>query len=190
MQSDPDITELLEAADSGDPTAFQQLYDRTYNELRRLAHHVRAPGHQTLSTTALVHEAYLKLVPGEGLLARDRVHFFRIAARAMRQVLVDAARRRATRERGNAMLGGEAAMATSVRLSAEVLDLENALGELESLSPRQAEVVECRFYGGLSVEETAAALGVSSPTVKRDWRIARAWLAQTLDARTPRATST
>ena len=189
MQNDHTVTQLLQAADSGDRAAFQQLYVRTYDELRRLAHRVRSSGYQTLNTTALVHEAYIKLVPGEGLLAQDRVHFFRIAARAMRQVLVDAARRRATRERGNAVLGVEGMLSSSHRISAEVLDLESALIELESLSPRQAEVVECRFYAGLSVEETAAALGVSTPTVKRDWRIARAWLAQALDSSPPPAAS-
>lgn len=185
MLNEHTVTQLLQAADAGDSAAFQRLYARAYDELRRLAHRVRQPGHQTLNTTALVHEAYLKMVPGNGLLARDRVHFFRIAARAMRQVLVDAARRRATRERGNAILGVEAMVSSSDRLSAEVLDLEAALVELESLSPRQAEVVECRFFAGLSVEETAAALGVSTPTVKREWRVARAWLAQALGAAPP-----
>ncbi len=190
MQNDHTVTQLLQAADSGDRAAFQQLYARTYDELRRLAHRVRGgPANQTLNTTALVHEAYLKLVPGAGLLARDRVHFFRIAARAMRQVLVDAARRRATRERGKVVLGVEAMLSSSDRVTAEVLDLENALVELESLSPRQAEVVECRFFAGLSVEETAAALGVSTPTVKREWRVARAWLAQALDATPPTASA-
>ncbi|MGH7445146.1 MAG: ECF-type sigma factor, partial [Longimicrobiales bacterium] len=176
MLNEHTVTQLLQAADSGDRAAFQRLYERTYDELRRLAHRVREGGNQTLNTTALVHEAYLKLVPGDGLIAHDRVHFFRIAARAMRQVLVDAARRRATRARGNVLLGVEAMLAAPDRVSADVLDLETALVELESLSPRQAEVVECRFFAGLSVEETAAALGVSSPTVKRDWRVARAWL--------------
>lgn len=186
MLNEHTVTQLLQAADSGDRAAFQRLYERTYDELRRLAHRVReGPACQTLNTTALVHEAYLKLVPGEGLIAHDRVHFFRIAARAMRQVLVDAARRRATRARGNVLLGVEAMLAESDRVSADVLDLEAALVELESLSPRQAEVVECRFFAGLSVEETAAALGVSSPTVKRDWRVARAWLAQALGPAAP-----
>ncbi len=181
MPDEQTVTQLLQAADAGDGAAFEQLYACTYDQLRRLAHRVRQSNQQTLNTTALVHEAYLKLVPGEGLLARDRIHFFRIAARAMRQVLVDAARRRATRERGNVVLGADALAAAGTRLSAEVLDLENALVELESLSPRQANVVECRFFAGLSVDETAQALGVSAPTVKREWRVARAWLAQALD---------
>lgn len=189
MQNEQSVTQLLQAADSGDGAAFQQLYELTYDELRRLAHRVRQSNQQTLNTTALVHEAYLKLVPGANLLAQDRIHFFRIAARAMRQVLVDAARRRATRERGNVLLGVDALASDAGRLSAEVLDLENALVELESLSPRQANVVECRFFAGLSVEETAAALGVSTPTVKREWRVARAWLAQALGGPQPRTSA-
>ncbi|HEX2168395.1 MAG TPA: ECF-type sigma factor [Longimicrobiales bacterium] len=180
--NDDTVTQLLRAADSGDREAFQRLYVRTYDELRRLAHRVRDnPGQQTLNTTALVHEAYMKLVPGAGAIANDRVHFFRIAARAMRQVLVDAARRRATRNRGNALLAVETVF-TAERMSHDVLDLESALVELESISPRQTEVIECRFFAGLSVEETAAALGISTPTVKREWRVARAWLAQALSS--------
>ena len=150
MSSEHTVTQLLQAAEAGDDAAFQQLYARTYEELRRLAHHIR-PGGATLNTTALVHEAYLKLVPGTPLLARDRVHFFRIAARAMRQVLVDAARRRSTRRRAEPVLLADAPHDDGQRLAAEVLDLENALAELETLSKRQAEVVECRFFAGLAV---------------------------------------
>lgn len=178
--NDHTVTRLLAAADAGDRSAFQELYALTYDELRRLAHRVRnQPGQQTLNTTALVHEAYVKLAPGSGGLANDRVHFFRIAARAMRQVLVDAARRRATRNRGNALLAMETVVAAE-RISHDILDLETALVGLEAISRRQAEVIECRFFAGLTVEETATALGVSTPTVKREWRVARAWLAQSL----------
>ena len=182
--SDETITALLRAAGSGDGYAFQRVYELSYDELRRLAHVVRAShSGETINTTALVHEAYLKLVPGEGLVVRDRVHFFRIAARAMRQVLVDAARRRSTRRRGLEVLSPELAAADKGEsLSTDVLALDAALRELESVSPRQASVVECRFFAGLSVEETAEALAVSTPTVKRDWRIARAFLAQSLGA--------
>ena len=181
MVDTAEITLLLDAARGGDRGALDSVLATLYQELHGMARRQLAGqyGH-TLDATALVHEAYLKLVPGTGLLARDRIHFFRIAARAMRQVLVDAARRRATRDRGNLLLYVEAIAGTAERLSLEVLDLENALVELEALSPRQANVVECRFFAGLSVEETAEALGVSSPTVKREWRIARAWLAQAL----------
>lgn len=181
MEAHDTIASLLQAADSGDEAAFGQIYERTYDELRRLAHRVReGRSGLTLDTTALVHEAYLKLMPGGSLVVNDRVHFFRIAARAMRQVLIDAARRRATRDRKLAALRIEAEAPDADRLAADVLELEHALRELESVSPRQAEVVVCRFFAGLSVEDTAAALGVSTPTVKRDWRVARAWLASAL----------
>jgi RNA polymerase sigma factor (TIGR02999 family) len=187
MSAPPAVTELLSAAGAGDEAAIRQLYTLTYEELRRLAHRIRA-GHaaQTLNTTALVHEAYLKLVPGRGLQIRDRVHFFRIAARAMRQVLIDAARRRATRERGLVALGVTGGDVSGTdRLAADAVALGTALEQLERLNPRQAEVIECRFFAGLSVEDTAAALGISTPTVKRDWRVARAWLAHALDAADP-----
>jgi RNA polymerase sigma factor (TIGR02999 family) len=182
METHDTITRLLQAAESGDEAAFRKVYERAYDELRRLAHRVReGRSGLTLDTTALVHEAYLKLVPGEGLVVRDRAHFFRIAARAMRQVLIDAARRRTTRDRQLASLRVEAEASESGRLAADVLELEHAVRELESVNPRQAEVVVCRFFAGLSVEDTATALGVSTPTVKRDWRIARAWLACALE---------
>jgi RNA polymerase sigma-70 factor, ECF subfamily len=179
---DGSITQLLQAASSGDELAFQRLYELSYQELRRLAHAVRY-GQQsdTVNTTALVHEAYLKLVPGGGLYARDRIHFFRIAARAMRQVLIDLARRRATRQRSLHLLHTRSGSGHT-ELSLSVLGLDTALRELEAAFPRQADVVECRFFGGLSVEETAAALDVSAPTVKRDWRLARAFLSQALGA--------
>lgn len=181
MESHDSSTWSLRATDAGDEAEFQAVYERAYDELRRLAHRVReGRGAATLDTTALVHEAYLKLVPGEGLVVRDRVHFFRIAARAMRQVLIDAARRRSTRDRKLAALRIEVEGAEADRIAADILELEGALRELETVSPRQAEVVVCRFFAGLSVEDTAVALGVSTPTVKRDWRVARAWLASAL----------
>jgi RNA polymerase sigma factor (TIGR02999 family) len=183
METEETVTQLLHAAGSGDEQAFQRLYERTYAELRSRAHQIRRDrADATLNTTALVHEAYLKLVPGDGLLATDRVHFFRIAARAMRQVLVDAARRRSTRRRGFERVAAEQAVPDprNDALSADVLMLDTALRELEAISPRQASVVECRFFAGLSVEDTATALSISTPTVKRDWRIARAWLAQAM----------
>lgn len=180
MANDQTLSQLLQAAESGDQAAFRELYSLLYEELRRLARCVRGGGYHTLNTTSLVHEAYLKLVPGSVIPVKDRIHFFRIAGRAMRQVLVDAARRRSTRERGNQRLALETEAAVSDQVSAELLDLEEALVELDALNPRQARVVECRYFAGLSQEETAIALGVSVPTVKRDWRVARAWLAQAL----------
>lgn len=179
-----EITELLAAAGSGDELAARRIYERSYDELRRLARAVRfGRASETINTTALVHEAYLKLLPGGGMQAQDRVHFLRIAARAMRQILVDAARRRATRRRGReAMSVAGSLQDDRVAMSVDVVALDTALSELESVSPRQAQVVECRFFAGLSVEETAATLGISPPTVKRDWRVARAFLAHSLGA--------
>lgn len=180
MSEDP-ITLLVRAAGSGDDRAFERLFELSYDELRRLAHAVRRDrSSDTIDTTGLVHEAYLKLVPSNGLLVRDRIHFFRIAARAMRQVLVDAARRRGTRRRALEVLGSEGATNDAFRRSADVLALDAALTDLEAVNARQASVVECRFFGGLTVEETAEALEISTPTVKRDWRVARAFLAHTL----------
>lgn len=180
MQNSRTITHLLEATSSGDDAASNRLYELTYEQLRGLARRIRSGNRgQTVNTTALVHEAYFKLLPGGAATATDRVHFFRIAARAMRQVLIDAARRRATRDHGALLIDNAAT--DSGRVSAEVLDLERALCDLEAINPRHAAIVECRFFAGLSVEETAAALGVSEPTVKRDWRVARAWLAEKLD---------
>ena len=163
------ITTLLQKAQRGSTEAFDALYSLVYDELRRLAHAVRrGRGDATLSTTALVHEAYFRLLPSKEVAWQDRAHFFRVAARAMRQVLVRAAKRRQAQKRG----GGQLTIAFDERMHAPVaadqfLALNAALGELESMHPRQAQVVECRFFAGLSVEETATALGVSAPTYRR-----------------------
>ncbi len=143
----------------------------------------RSGASETINTTALVHEAYVKLLPSKALSWNDRSHFFGVAARAMRQVLVRAAQQRPAKKRG----AGKAAVAFvegvhgGVLDPEKVLDRDYALGSLEEVNPGQARVVECRFLAGLSVEETAEARGVSTPTVKRDWRFARAWLAEALD---------
>jgi RNA polymerase sigma factor (TIGR02999 family) len=182
-----DVTALLQAAHDGDADAFRRLYARLYDELRRLARTVRAArGADTINTTALVHEAYVKLAPARGLGVRDRAHFMKIAARAMRQVLVDAARRRQTRAARRPALEAAGAEASELDvLSEDVVALDRALSTLAEISPRQANVVECRFFAGLSIEDTAAALDVSAPTVKRDWRIARTWLAHQLGGFSP-----
>jgi RNA polymerase sigma factor (TIGR02999 family) len=173
-----DVTVLLQAARDGDPDAFRMVYERLYDELRRLARTVRAGrGADTVNTTALVHEAYLKLAPASGLPVKDRLHFMQIAARAMRQILVDAARRRRTRASHQPALEAGTDGRAIPPLHEDMLTLDRALTALAGISPRQANVVECRFFAGLSVEDTAAALDVSPPTVKRDWRVARAWLA-------------
>jgi RNA polymerase sigma factor (TIGR02999 family) len=177
------VTLLLEAARAGDERAMDQLFRVVYEELHRLARVVRVGrAGATLNTTALVHEAYVKLIPSRDLDWQGRAHFFRVVARAMRQVLCNAAEARMAQKRG----GGLAAVTLGEQVGSgpadpeTVIGLERALVELEALDPRQARIVECRFYAGLSVEETAEALGISVPTVKRDWRAARAWLARAL----------
>lgn len=184
-----EITRLLRAAQDGDRAAFDQVYHNVYQELRRLARAVRSgSGAATLNTTALVHEAYMKLVPGPRGRVADRDHFFGIAARAMRQVLVDAARKRKAVRRGAGMtmlpLDASAELARGENPLAippdDILALDDALKQLQEWNPRQASVVEFRVFAGLSIPETARALGVSEPTVKRDWQTARAWLAHAL----------
>lgn len=182
-----EITRLLESASSGNGEAFDRVFRVVYDELRGLARLVRrGRASETLNTTALVHEAYLRLLPSQGLAWQGRSHFMGVAARAMRQVLVRAAERRSAIKRGGGdepvslvesqhqRLGGDVGQVEPER----ILVLDAALSRLEALSPRQARVVECRFFAGLSVEETAQALSVSEPTVKRDWSAARAWLAR------------
>jgi RNA polymerase sigma factor (TIGR02999 family) len=176
------VAALIEAARAGDPTAFDELFAAIYHELRGLAHVVGGDRmDRTLTTTEMVHEAYLKLLPSRGTAWEGRQHFLRVAARAMRQLLVDGARRRAVRRREAERLGAELALGTATDLAPEdLVALDDALQRLQALSPRQASVVECRLFAGLSVEETAAALDVSAPTVKRDWRTASAWLTHEL----------
>lgn len=168
-----DLATLLDAARAGDPDASASLFAATYDELRRLAgrvRHGRAPA--TLNTTALVHEAYLKLA--DGASAESRAHFLALAAKAMRHVLVDEARRRGAVKRGG---GAEHVELRETLVGAmppeEILALDEALDRLAALDERAAAVVECRFYGGLTVEETAAALDLSPRTVERAWRAAR-----------------
>lgn len=186
--SPPDVTRLLRSAAAGDEAAFDRVFQAVYEELRRLARHVRrGRAGETINTTALVHEAYLRLVPSRELEWEGRSHFMGVAARAMRQVLVRAAERKTALKRGSGKAdvslddAPAGALAEGSGVAPEgVLALDAALDRLEKLSPRQARVVECRYFAGMSVEETGEALGVSEPTVKRDWRAARAWLAREL----------
>lgn len=177
-----DTTELLlRGAREGEKEALDTLFALAYDELRRVARRVRGNRSDTLSTTALVHEAYLKLLPSN-VPANDAAHFKLLIARAMREVLIDAARRRQAGKRGGgdvAVTLDEAIQATPLR-DGQLIDLHEALAQLERVDPRRASVVECRFFGGLDIDETAAALGLSTATVKRDWRVARAWLAQAI----------
>src|SRR6185369_7080940 len=175
----PDITQLLRRWKLGDSEAAEQLATALYQELRRTAgHYMRQEreGH-TLQTTALVNEAYLRLA-GVRMEYRDRTHFFAFAAQVMRRVLVDHARSRGYQKRGAgaAMLPlDEGALALPQR-GADIVALDEALSELARRDARKARVVELRFFGGLSVEESALALSVSTQTVLRDWSLAKAWL--------------
>jgi RNA polymerase sigma factor (TIGR02999 family) len=165
------------------PQAVDDLYSATYEELRRLASRVRrGDPSETLNTTALVNEAYLKLAASPRLKAVSRLHFKRIAARAMRQLLVEAARRRKSAKRGGGQVSItlDESIAASMNVSEDMLALDAAIDDLARIHPRQALMVEYRFFGGLDLTETAQALEVSESTIDRDWRAARAWLASEL----------
>lgn len=175
-----EVAPLLDSAERGDADSLDRLMPLLYHELRTIAHRQlqREHGHPTLQTTSLVHEAYLRLSQSPDLVGRGRAYFFAAATRAMRHVLVDRARRRHAQKRG-----GPAGLITLQENDAavdayavEMLDLDAALRSLERHSPRQVRVVEHRFFGGMSVAETAAVLGVSTRTVESDWAMARAWL--------------
>ena len=176
-----DVTRLLEEFAGGDAGALDRLFPLVYEELQRVAHgqmQRESAGH-TLDTTALVHEAYVKLVKHPPHVQwRSRIHFFAVAARAMRQILVNHARTRGRIKRGGEATQislDEAVVMVDAR-SGELLALDQALERLEALDARQSRVVELRYFGGLSIEETAQVLKVSPVTVKRDWTTARAWL--------------
>jgi RNA polymerase sigma factor (TIGR02999 family) len=174
------VTAVLSAGGRGGRDVFDELLPLVYDELRRMAHRhlARERRQRTLDTTGLVHEAYLKLVDQSRISEKGRAYFFAAAARAMRQVLVDAARRRGRVKRGagEAPLNLEDFQVAVDDFATRLQDLDEALERLATLFPRQARVVECRFFGGLSVEETAEALELAPRTVKRDWSLARAWL--------------
>ncbi|MDH3227531.1 MAG: sigma-70 family RNA polymerase sigma factor [Thermoleophilia bacterium] len=172
-----DITRLLGEWRAGDREAANRLFRLVYRELHALAHRQlarRVPG-DSLVTTALVHEAYLKLVDRRRASFNDRGHFFAVAARAMRQILVDQARKRSSQKRGGGLhrIDLDEQKVPLAERAAEVVALDEALTRLEVIEPRLGRVVELRYFGGLSVEETAEALDLSPPTVKRDWRKAR-----------------
>lgn len=184
-----ELTQLLRAHVAGQPDALDQLLPRIYGELRGIARARlrRERADHTLAPTEVVNEAFLKLLPLDGVDWKSRAHFFAIASRAMRNVLVDHAVRRKAQKRG----GGARAVpleeleSTSELPLDELVALGDALSRLEQLDARQARVVECRFFGGLSLDETAEALGISPATVSRDWTFARAWLHRALAARAP-----
>jgi RNA polymerase sigma factor (TIGR02999 family) len=184
--SPSDVTRLLRQWSQGNREALDQLVPLTYAELRQLAHQRlrRERANPSLNTTGLVHDAYLKLVGVQHAQFRDRAHFLAMASRVMRRLLVDQARARRAAKRGGGADAAELDEALSVSDSqAEALaDLDEALKRLEALDARQSQVVEQRYFGGLSLEEIAEALGVSLATVKRELRFAQAWLAAELGA--------
>lgn len=170
-------------AGSDDARALDELFSVTYEELRRLAAAVRRNDPSaTLSPTALVNEAWLKLRESPGVARTTRLHFKRIAARAMRQVLIEAARRRRSEKRGGdaVVVTFDDALHDSTSTADDLVSLDDALNDLARLEPRQALLVESRFFGGMDVAETAQLLDVSESTVLRDWRAAKAWLAREL----------
>ena len=178
--ANPDITRLLRELSQGRSNSLDRLMPLVYDQLRRISHRQlrgERRGH-TLSTTALVHEAYLKLVDIEAVDWRDRGHFFAMAGRLMRRVLVDHARTRKRRKRGGdwVRVPLDHGLDVSIDRADTLLTLDRALDRLEARNERQSRVVHYRFFVGLSVEETAAALGISEATVKRDWAYSRAWL--------------
>ena len=187
-----EVSRLLEAVQRGDRSALDNLYALVYGELRVLAHRQRrrwdASG--TLNTTALVHEAYLKLVKQRTIHLQTRAHFFAFAATAIRHIVSNYARdRQASKRGGGVRTVSLTELGTSPVGQWQVSDdhadllvaIDEALQRLERVSPRQRGVVECRFFGGMSIEETSAAIGVSPRTVKRDWMLAQAWLQREIE---------
>ena len=182
--SSPPITQLLRAWSAGDEQALARLMPVVYGELRRMAHRRMALEREgiSLQATALVNELYLRLVDTAHVSFRDRSQFFALAAQMMRRILVDAARTRGTSKRGGAILKisfEETRIATPER-DREIVALDDALQTLAKQDQRKARAVELRFFGGLSIEETAEVLGISVQTVRRDWNFAQAWLAHAM----------
>lgn len=182
------ITGLLVAWKQGDQAALEQLTPLVYRELHRLAHGYLAGERQghVLQTTALVNEAFVRLIDWDQVEWQDRAHFFGVAATLMRHILVQFARERQALKRGGQMMQVSLAEAAEVGSpnDPDLVKLDDALNTLEKLDPRQARTVELRFFAGLSLEETAEALRVSLSTVRRDWRMAQAWLHQQMSAAT------
>jgi len=183
--SSDSVSQLLQRWSDGDSGALDQLTPLVYGELRRMARRYmwQQPADHTLQTTALIHEAYLRLVGQEDKHWESRAHFFGVAAQAMRHILVDYARARHAGKRGGEarVVSLEEAAFVPEERAAELVALDDALAELARLSPRQSRVVELRYFGGLSVTETAEVLKVSSDTVTRDWNHAKAWLHRELN---------
>lgn len=186
MTSDRGITELLVAWSGGDRAALDDLMPAVYDELRRLAaaHLSRERPENTLRRTGLVHEAYVKLVDQKRVRWQNRAHFFAVAARLMRRIVIDHARARGAQKRGRgAALSLDDAPEVAVHDEADVLRLDEALERLTALDARQGRIVELRYFGGLSIAEAAEVLELSPATLKREWSMAKAWLAEALGGR-------
>jgi RNA polymerase sigma factor (TIGR02999 family) len=184
LSSPQQLTELLQSWSQGDEGALDKLVPMVYEELHRLAHRYLAderPGH-TLQTTSLVHEAYLRLVDSAHSNWEGRAHFFAVCAQVMRRILVDWARSRQALKRGNDMprLEFQESLAVAGRSGTDLVAIDDALKALADVDPRKSRIVELRFFGGLSVKETAEVLKISQETVLRDWRLAKSWLRREL----------
>ncbi len=175
-----DVTALLADWSHGDRHALEELMPMVYGELRKLAgsHLRRERGEHTLQGTAVVHEAFLRLVNQRDVQWRNRAHFYGIAAQMIRRILVDHARQQRAEKRGSGGIKVELkeAMAVGMPVGVDVVGLDDALGRLAAMDPRQSRIVELRFFAGLSVEETAEVMSISTATVKREWSFAKAWL--------------
>jgi RNA polymerase sigma factor (TIGR02999 family) len=188
-----EITVLLKAWGDGDQTALDRLVPLVYAELRRMARRQmrKERAGNTLQTTALVNQAYLRLVDAQNAGWKDRVHFFAVSAQIMRRILVDAARARSSAKRGGQFKRADHSTAIDldqipdlgVRRDAELATLDDALNALAQFDARKAKVIELRFFGGLSVEETAEFLKLSAQSVMRDWKLAKAWLSREMEAK-------
>ena len=188
MSSPGETTRLLQAFDAQDPAAAQRLFAVVYDELHALArnHFRKQRRDHTLQPTALVNEAFLRLVDQTCVEWQGRAHFLAVAARAMRQILIDHARTRARAKRGGQLcrVTMDEAVTPLTEAGPEMVDLDEALQRLAALDERQSKIVELRFFGGMSVEEVAHVLGISRSTVEFEWRMARAWLRRELGDRT------
>jgi len=175
-----EVTQLLIAWSNGEEEALEKLVPLIYDELRRIARRYmkREPAGHTLQTTALVNEAYLRLIEQKGMKWQNRAHFFAISAQLMRRILVSMARARHADKRGGEarQVSLDEALVISEERAAELVALDEAMNELAALDPRRSRVVELRYFGGLSIEETAEVLNISPETVMRDWKRAKAWL--------------
>lgn len=183
------VTQWLSAWSAGDESALDRLMPLVHAELHRLARRAMRSerAEHTLQTTALVNEAYLRLIDASGVTINDRAHFFALAARLMRRILVDHARSRRYQKRGGAavVVSFDEWVTRPAEPSEAITALDDALKALAAIDARKSAIVELRFFGGLSVEETAHALDVSESTIMREWRLARAWLLRELDASRP-----